>query len=74
MRDCKNFKIRINAALSLSVPPSRNCYGDSYYHILKEIVASLEGIDDITDFAEYKYKETLEYQVRIANRFRMQGQ
>ncbi len=63
IRDGKNFKIRINAAASLAIPPLRKHFGLFYGAILHVLVESLETIDEKMDFAEFKYKETLQDQV-----------
>jgi len=63
VKSCKNFKIRINAAISLSVLPERIHYGSCCVQVWQALIYALETIDDITDFGEFKYKDTLEHQL-----------
>ena len=64
-RDCKNFKVRINAAMAFSVPTKRECYGstEQYAEIWDSLISGLQGAETITDFSEYKYKDNLLEQV-----------
>ncbi|XP_076434572.1 HEAT repeat-containing protein 6-like isoform X2 [Babylonia areolata] len=68
VKDCKNFKVRINAALALSVPGHRCHYGQValYVMVWRSLVEALKTADDITDFAEFRYKESLTEQVCLA--------
>ncbi|XP_074635862.1 HEAT repeat-containing protein 6-like [Acropora palmata] len=61
--DCKNFKVRINAVIALSVPPERRYYGDAYSHVYTALIESLKGTEKITDFSEFKYRDTLRQQL-----------
>ncbi|XP_022108453.1 HEAT repeat-containing protein 6-like [Acanthaster planci] len=65
VRDCKNFKVRINAALALSIPTCRRCYGntDRFCLVWSSIVHALEVIDQVADVSELKYKDTLRDQL-----------
>ncbi|KAL8621513.1 hypothetical protein ACOMHN_026185 [Nucella lapillus] len=65
VKDCKNFKVRINAALALSLPAHRQHYGDAAHYILvwTSLLDSLRTAQDITDFAEFRYKDSLTEQV-----------
>jgi hypothetical protein len=63
IRDSKNFKTRINAASAMAVLPARKHFGKFYYEIIQTLLEALETIDDKVDFAEFKYKETLQDQV-----------
>ncbi|VDI23178.1 Hypothetical predicted protein [Mytilus galloprovincialis] len=59
--DCKNFKVRINAALALGSPAERCHYGnqDLYLHVWESLIKGLKTAEDITDFAEYRYRDSL---------------
>ena len=59
--DCKNFKVRINAALALGSPAERCHYGnpDLYLHIWESLIKGLQTAEEITDFAEYRYRDSL---------------
>ena len=66
VKDCKNFKVRINAAVALAVPAKRGCYGDTqlYTSIWESLMAGLQNISEaVTDFADYKYRDSLIEQV-----------
>lgn len=63
--DCKNFKVRINAVLALSVPPERRYYGDVavYCHVYATMIDALKSTENVTDFSEFKYRDTLRQQL-----------
>ncbi|XP_077996052.1 HEAT repeat-containing protein 6-like [Glandiceps talaboti] len=63
--DCKNFKVRINAALALAIPTSREKFGtvDQFCKVWKCLVDALEGTEEVTDFSEFKYRENLRDQL-----------
>ncbi|EDO41325.1 predicted protein, partial [Nematostella vectensis] len=65
IRDCKNFKVRINAVLSLSIPKERHCYGDvnQFVSIIATLSSALEATNTLTDFSEFKYRDTLRQQL-----------
>ncbi|XP_072043611.1 HEAT repeat-containing protein 6-like isoform X2 [Amphiura filiformis] len=65
IRDCKNFKVRINGALALSIPDRRCCYGDTeqFCMIWGSLTHALEVIDQIADVSELKYRDTLRDQI-----------
>ena len=54
-------QVRINAALGLAAPPQRRGYGscDMFTNVWVSLVTALETAENINDFAEYKYKDTL---------------
>ncbi|XP_059171734.1 HEAT repeat-containing protein 6-like isoform X2 [Physella acuta] len=56
-----NFKVRINAALGLSAPQNRQAYGsrETFCNAWISLVNALESAENINDFAEYKYKNSL---------------
>ena len=59
VKDCKNFKVRINAALALSVPKERGFYGstDQFLAIWQSLFIGLQNAEIVTDFSEVKYRE-----------------
>ncbi|CAH3110839.1 unnamed protein product [Porites lobata] len=59
--NCKNFKVRINAVLALSVPAERRYYGDVavYCHLYATLIDALKSTENVTDFSEFKYRDTL---------------
>ncbi|XP_074640382.1 HEAT repeat-containing protein 6-like [Tubulanus polymorphus] len=61
VKDCKNFKVKINASLSLSIPRYRKSYGnpESFGRIWIALADALLSSEMIEDFAEYKYKNNL---------------
>ncbi|OWF39764.1 HEAT repeat-containing protein 6-like [Mizuhopecten yessoensis] len=65
VRDCKNFKVRINAALALGSPPDRDQYGtvDLFISVWEALIRGLETAEEITDFTEYKYRGNLNNQI-----------
>ena len=67
VNNCNNFKVRINAALALSVPSERRHYGEValYVMVWESLVGSLKTAEDITDFAEFRYKDSLTEQVSL---------
>ena len=67
VKDCKNFKVRINASLALSVPLQRQHYGEValYVTVWQSLVESLKTAEDITDFAEFRYRDSLTEQVEL---------
>nr|KAG5700369.1 hypothetical protein BaRGS_029621 [Batillaria attramentaria] len=68
VKDCKNFKVRINAALALSIPAERRHYGDVrlYVKVWTSLVDALQTAEEITDFAEFRYRDSLTEQVCFA--------
>ncbi|XP_048252221.1 HEAT repeat-containing protein 6-like [Haliotis rufescens] len=65
VKDCKNFKVRINGALALSVPRERNAYGSSelYASVWESLIEALRSSEDISDFAEFRYRDNLTDQI-----------
>jgi hypothetical protein len=66
MRDSKNFKVRINAASAVHSMPDRRLYGSetSFNSIWEDLLIALDNADSVDDFSEFKYKDTLQKQVR----------
>ena len=67
VRDCKNFKVRINAALAFSVPATRGCYGNTAQltYIWDSLLVAVSAAEHVTDFAEYRYRDNFTDQVLI---------
>ncbi|RUS80031.1 hypothetical protein EGW08_012201, partial [Elysia chlorotica] len=61
VQTCSNFKVRINAALGLCALKHRRGYGSSvtFTHVWTSLIGALESSENINDFAEYKYKDSL---------------
>ncbi|XP_043198699.1 HEAT repeat-containing protein 6-like [Amphibalanus amphitrite] len=59
----KNFKVRINAALALSAPSKRAVFGDQLPYAWRHLLEALETAQNITDFNEFKHRDTLLRQV-----------
>jgi len=55
----KNFKVRINAALALAAPRSRAVYGEQLPMTWRHLLEALETAQNITDFNEFKHRDTL---------------
>jgi len=67
LRDSMNYKIRINAAVALSVPSSRLDYGDSFSDVVKGLGLILESLnlDHCSVPSSFKHKDTLEKQLAL---------
>ncbi|XP_043574842.1 HEAT repeat-containing protein 6 [Chiloscyllium plagiosum] len=65
VKTCKNFKVRIKSAMALSVPNSRERYGDSkqFSEIWNALVLALEKSEETEDFLEFKYCASLRTQI-----------
>ncbi|XP_072909440.1 HEAT repeat-containing protein 6 [Hemitrygon akajei] len=65
VKTCKNFKVRIKSAMALSVPDTRECYGDSnqFCEIWTALVLALEKSEETEDFLEFKYCASLRTQI-----------
>lgn len=65
IRDCKNFKVRINAVLPLSIPLERRYYGGVtlYCRIFATLIDALNGTEKVTEFSEFKYRDHLRQQL-----------
>lgn len=59
--------MRINAVIPLSVPPERRYYGDVplYSHVYTTLIGALKETENVTEFCEFKYRDTLRQQVRF---------
>jgi hypothetical protein len=65
VQDVRNFKVRINAALALSVPSSRQQYGSCYITIWTALINGLDNSQNMEDFREYKHHDNLLNQVKL---------
>ncbi len=65
VHDCKNFKVRINAAMALSVPQRRDSYGDTqqFLAVWNSLVLALKSTEAVNNLAEYRYRDNLVEQV-----------
>ncbi|KAI0231144.1 HEAT repeat-containing protein 6 [Lamellibrachia satsuma] len=65
VKQCNNFKVKINAATALSVPRVRRCYGNAQEmaSVWSSLVEALQTAELITDFGEFRYRENLVDQV-----------
>ncbi|XP_065054489.1 HEAT repeat-containing protein 6-like [Rhopilema esculentum] len=65
MKDCKNFKVRISAAIALSTPDMRSIYGDEQ-HFVNIWVYSIDALissENLSDFTEFKFKKNLQNKI-----------
>ncbi|KAF9421110.1 hypothetical protein HW555_002822 [Spodoptera exigua] len=58
-RECKNLKVRINAAAALRAPSARAQYAEHYALVWRGVLAAMENAADVDDFNEYKHKDNL---------------
>uniref|UniRef100_UPI00398F50B1 HEAT repeat-containing protein 6 n=1 Tax=Pristiophorus japonicus TaxID=55135 RepID=UPI00398F50B1 len=65
VKTCKNFKVRIKSATALSIPNTRERYGDSkqFCEIWSALVLALEKSEETEDFLEFKYCASLRTQI-----------
>ncbi|KAK2873041.1 hypothetical protein Q8A67_022938 [Cirrhinus molitorella] len=62
---CKNFKVRIKSAAALSVPSTRERYGDAHQfaEVWQALAQALEHSEETEDFLEYRYCASLRSQL-----------
>nr|XP_039257889.1 HEAT repeat-containing protein 6-like isoform X1 [Styela clava] len=60
---CKNFKVRIKAALALSTPVKRDQFGSMFSEIYRSLIHGFEDSDMAANFTEYKFRDTLQEQL-----------
>ncbi|CAH1231205.1 HEATR6 [Branchiostoma lanceolatum] len=65
IKDCKNFKVRINATLALTVPALREHFGsqEQFSELWGCLADTLVGTERVEDFSEFKYRDTLREQL-----------
>ncbi|KAI4884289.1 hypothetical protein NFI96_019994 [Prochilodus magdalenae] len=58
---CKNFKVRIKSAAALSIPATRDRYGDTqqFAEVWCALAQALEHSEETEDFLEYRYCASL---------------
>nr|CAD7572416.1 unnamed protein product [Timema californicum] len=59
----RNFKVRINAALALSMPATRHQYGSHFVHVWTALLDGLENSSTMEDFSEYRHHDNLIHQL-----------
>nr|CAD7394974.1 unnamed protein product [Timema cristinae] len=59
----RNFKVRINAALALSMPATRQQYGSHFVHVWTALLDGLENSSTMEDFSEYRHHDNLIHQL-----------
>jgi hypothetical protein len=69
VQDVRNFKVRIHAALALSVPSSREHYGSVYIVTWIALLSGLDNSENMEDFSEYKHRDNLLDQVLLLSIF-----
>lgn len=61
-----NFKVRTNACLALTTPQNRKDYEKYFWTIWNCLLVALEQSNNLTDFNEYKHRDTLQDQLCTA--------
>ncbi|XP_028039412.1 HEAT repeat-containing protein 6-like isoform X2 [Bombyx mandarina] len=64
-KECKNLKVRINAAVALRAPRSRISYAANFAPIWRGVMAAMENAVNVDDFTEYKHKDNLVEQLCV---------
>lgn len=64
-RDCKNLKVRINAAVALRAPTTRAQYGELFPLVWRGVMAAMENAANVDDFTEYRHKDNLIEQLSV---------
>uniref|UniRef100_T1J2K0 HEAT repeat-containing protein 6 n=1 Tax=Strigamia maritima TaxID=126957 RepID=T1J2K0_STRMM len=61
IKECRNFKVRTNAAIAFTVPAIRSFYGSTtqFSSLWEDIVKGLLRAQEIDSFTEYKYQDNL---------------
>ena len=62
IRSSPNFKVRINASIAFTIP-SRENFSTFFLEIWSCLLVSLEQSNNLTDFNEYKHRDTLQDQL-----------
>lgn len=63
IKNCSNFKVRINAAIALGVPSKREHY-EKYFHVIwTALLEALQQSDHMIDYNEYQHRDNLVEQV-----------
>ncbi|XP_059052046.1 HEAT repeat-containing protein 6 [Achroia grisella] len=64
-QDCKNLKVRINAAVALRAPNTRAQYGPQFASVWSAVMAAMDNAANVDDFTEYQHKDNLIEQLCI---------
>ncbi|XP_068633378.1 HEAT repeat-containing protein 6 [Battus philenor] len=64
-RDCKNLKVRINAAAALRSCSTRANIGNHMPAIWRDLMAAMDSAANLDDFTEYKHKDNLVEQLCV---------
>ncbi|KAM3965313.1 HEAT repeat-containing protein 6 [Aphomia sociella] len=64
-QDCKNLKVRINAATALRAPNCRAQYGEQFAGVWRAVMVAMDNAANVDDFTEYKHKDNLIEQLCI---------
>lgn len=62
IRTSPNFKVRINACTSFTIPTRQN-FGVYFLKIWSSLLEALEQSNNMTDYSEYKHRDTLQDQI-----------
>ena len=67
VKECKNFKVRINAAIALSAASERSQYGSAklFSDVWDGVIEAFNTAENIADYIDFKYRDNLIEQVRI---------
>lgn len=65
--NCKNFKVRIMAAMALGVGRERAVYAEFFVPVYAALLRALESTQHVEDFTEYAHKEQLILEVGYGN-------
>ena len=67
LQDCllrsANHKVRIAAAQAMMMLNTRAAYGDLFASVFRSYVLALRNVEDVKQFSNLKYKDTLKAQV-----------
>ncbi|CAK1551115.1 unnamed protein product [Leptosia nina] len=58
-QDCKNLKVRINAAVALRAPTARAQYDEHFSLIWRGVMEAMQNAANVDDFSEYRHKDNL---------------
>lgn len=63
IKTSSNFKVRINAAVSITIPDQRTHYGQYFMDVWSLLLLALEQSNHLIDFNEYKHRDGLQEQI-----------
>ncbi|KAI9247652.1 armadillo-type protein, partial [Phascolomyces articulosus] len=66
VRQCRNYKVRINACRALATPQERRKYGKQFEAVTQSILSAWEAChkEEENEFQEFRYKDQLKDQVK----------